>query len=188
MIKAFLAKNSRNTKSISTKSIKWKKEALPKGSSADKPVQPEQEIIKIRSFEQISDLLNTDQCWYLIYECILETEEQFSLSYDDSRERETKKQLFDTLAVKNLERMLSRHVFHGSKVRAGIRVLREGQKYFALHLPDQSSCELGVYLNYMEQWSLQHPDWIKQPAHPLSSMEIVTKISRFQDLGSPAAA
>lgn len=129
------------------------------------------ELLTIDSFSQIEKCICKDLCWYLVYEAVMNTREELHFEGDMSDLPENKAALYYYALKVYLERVIEEHIFMGYKVEMSVHALHQALEYFSLHIPLVPTFHLSLYLNYLEGWSQNNPNWTKSSPAAFENFE-----------------
>lgn len=123
-------------------------------------------------YEEICKHICADLGWYLVYEAALKAQEALHI-HDDSELPENRRRLYNHTIRLGLARLLEEHVFIGEHVDVSEECYHEATEYFAAHVPSVPTYELSCYLNYLDSWSQENPDWTRNSPQAFKNLEIV---------------
>lgn len=127
----------------------------------------------ISSFDQIEALIPVDLAWYLVYEAQLTTREKLKLTCDPEELDPCKARLYDLAFRHYLGKGISGHLFGGCTIGIADAAFEGAKSFFALRMPHTPTFQLSRYINYLEGWSLMHPDWTHERPESFEQLEIV---------------
>ncbi len=130
----------------------------------------------IDDYKQVASLVAKDLGWYLIYEVIMTVKENLKLHSVTMDFTESKNELYHFAIKVYLGRAISHHIFHDRPVELAEGISQEAMEYFALKTPIAPTYKLATYLNYLESWAGEHPDWTCCSPQAFDDLEIEVSV------------
>ncbi|MBF0580023.1 hypothetical protein IM774_09600 [Erysipelotrichaceae bacterium RD49] len=130
----------------------------------------------IDDYKQVASLVAKDLGWYLVYEVIMTVKENLKLHSVTMDFTESKNELYHFAIKVYLGRAISHHIFHDRPVELAEKISHEAMEYFALKTPVAPTYQLATYLNYLESWAGEHPDWTCSSPQAFDDLEIEVSV------------
>ena len=130
------------------------------------------ETLNIKKFETLRRSMTEEQCWYALYLAISKTQKDLNISFDAMDENRAQESLFMFALGNNLSNLLRDHRFH-RPVKMEAAAAAEAADFFRIWVTDKNTLEISRYLNYLEAWNEEFPDWSKSAPLKFQAMIIV---------------
>ena len=119
----------------------------------------------LNDFETLKAQMTKEQLWYALYLAIGKTQKDLHLSFDEVDDNPAQESLFMFALGNNLANILEKHLFF-VPVKVEAACASKAADFFRWWTRDKNTLDLSRYLNYLDAWNEQFPNW--KEAAPLA--------------------